>query len=502
MTEAEDLTAGADDIAGRTKRGLLWRFAAFGIGGVLEVVVSIILARLLMPEDFGIIAIVYLLLGFVGWFNTLGLPAALVQRKVLDEGHKSAAFWTSAIMGLLFASAVFLSADLAAGFFEEPEAAPVMRVLSLVTLLLAVKSIPDRMLQRDMSFRKMFWVEVAGRVAYGLIGIPMALTGFGVWSLAAARLAQALVATGVAYAMYPYWPRAGLDLSAARDLLSFGAGMTSAQVLQWFTGNVDYIIIGRYMPSEALGIYKKAYEWPMYPVSKLVGPAQAVLFPAFARIQSEPRRAQYALERTLSGLGVLSLPFLAILCVLAPEFIPTVFGEQWQEAVVPTQILAGVGMISVVSGPLGSMADALGYASGRAVCNLAYLAILVPGLLFAVQYDLVAIAWVVVGAATVQLISRVVLLRIARGWGIRVCLSALRLPILLGASAALVSGTISILLRGTQMGPVGILVIAGGAAMLAATSIVFWGPWPEGRKVLGDMWFDLRRRLSPLSSGL
>jgi len=486
MSEAEDARQPAsDDIAGKTKRGLLWRFAAKGVAGVIELGVGIVLARLLMPEDYGIMALAYMVIGFIAMFQTIGLPQALVQRDVIDEDHKSTAFWTTLLMGFVLAGVMILLAGPAAVFFKEEAVRGVMYLLSVTMVFGTVGSVPSALLQRRIDFKRLFWPDIVGAVVYGGVGITMAFLGYSYWSLAWASIARGFTGTAVVVSLAGYVPRLAYSVSALRDLLDFGACLTWKSVVGWAALNVDYFIVGRYLPTAALGLYKKAYQWIEYPIRNVAQPAAQVMFPSLSRLQGELERMKYALRQYLSGVTLVSLPMLAVFAAAAPDLVPAVFGDQWAGAIVPAQILCVVGLLRSVMVPLGTAITARGYVRGYAITDTVHLAALAAGVLVGVGSGIVGVCWGVFGATVLNLAMATYLIWLSTGWGIGDFYLSLRAGIL-SAAAGLAGCTLvrhALVQSPEASGMRAMMVTAIGAAVAMIVACLL----PEGRRVVRQL---------------
>ncbi len=484
MTEAPDETTGTDDIAGRTKRGLLWRFAAQGVSGVIELGVGIVLARLLMPEDFGIMALAYMVMGFVAMFQTIGLPQALVQREVIDEDHKAAAFWTTLLMGFVLAGVIILLAGPAAVFFKEEAVRPVMRLMSVTMVLGATASVPRALLERRIDFKRLFWPDIVGGAVYGAVGITMAVLGYSYWSLAWGAIARGAANLVLVTTMARYAPRLTCRMQPLRDLFSFGAPVTLSSGLTWAAHNVDYFIIGRVLPTSALGIYRKAYEWVTLPWAKVVSPTYSVLFSAFSRLQGQPERLRYAYGRALTGLSTVTFPILGLLWLLAPEAVPSVFGAQWESAILPTRILCGVGLLRCLGNPTGALIKGTGYVNAELGINVVHLVLVALGTWLAAPYGLVAICWAVVAAQALVTAVVFAIPWIAVGWTPLMFVAALGAPLAATAACVAVAATAAALMPSAcpSLMRVTLAGLAGGAAYML---LVLYGPFRAARTSVG-----------------
>jgi len=493
MSEAEDMTQNTDDIAGQTKRGLLWRFAAKGVAAVIELGVGIVLARLLLPEDFGIMALAYMVIGFVAMFQTIGLPAALVQREMIDDDHTSTAFWTTMLMGFVLAGVMILLAGPAAAFFREENVRGVMYLLSVTMIFGTAGSVPNALLQRRIDFKKLFWPDIVGGVVYGAVGITMAYLGYSYWSLAGGAIARSFTRMVIVLSLAGFAPRLSWKRQALKDLLRFGVPVSAASGFSWAAHNVDYFIIGRVLPTSALGIYKKAYEWVAYPWKHLVAPTHSVLFPAFARLKNDRARLHYAYAHAVSGLATICFPILALLAVLAPELIPQVFGDQWRSAVRPTQILCAVGALRCLGNTAAALVHACGQANASAWTHLAHFLGVGIAVGLTARHGIIAVSWGVLGAQVINWSIVCVVVWRAAKWGPLDYLRALRVPLAGCAVMSLLMGLVRFAYSTSALPePLG-LVVAAACGTVAYVLFAAAGPFPEVRHAMKNHLRKLHR---------
>jgi len=473
------------DIARQTKTAVVWRFTSTGVSGVVELGTGIVLARLLMPEHFGIVALALIVIGFARNLSEFGLGAAIVQRRQVEQRHLTAAFWGSAAIGLILAGALCLVASPAARFFGEPAVNPVMRLLSITMIVGSLSAVPRALLHRALDFRKLFWADLVGRIAYGAIGIPLAVVGFNFWSLVWASLGGEVFALAALVVATGYVPSLRFRLSGLIDLVRFGGGVTAVGLLNYTAGNVDYFIIGRWLSPAALGLYRKAYILGTYPPAKLSMPLYQVLFPAFSRLQSEPSRVKYAYGRALTGIGIVTFPLLTGLAVTAPLLIPTVLGTQWREAVLPTQIMCLAGLLRVLANPAGALVKGMGHVMAEVWRQLLYLLIIGGGCLLAVHWGISALAVVVVvGSATLAITLAQYVHKLVH-FGLTDYLRALRVP-LLGCAVLAPVAALALKLGGMWMGDGGTLLVTILTCGIPYCLVVWFVPFSEGRQIIRD----------------
>jgi polysaccharide transporter, PST family len=342
------MTPGAHDMRGRVLRGLLW-VAASSVGAqVTRAVVAIFIARLLDPEEYGLAALAIVFASLVMVFNDLGLGAALVQRKHLTEVDKSTAFWTSVSAGVIFTVLGVALAHPLADLYGQPEAAPLLLVLSLTFVVSALGAPQQWLMLREMDFRRVEVPTMVGGLVGGAAAIVAAVKGAGAWTIIVQQVVAITVTTVLFIIRSPWRPSLRFSVASLKDLGGFGAYLLGQRLLWYGQANGDRFLIGRYLGTNALGVYAVAYNTILVPASKLGGPVQRVFSPAFSRMQDDPERIAATWARVGRLLAVVSMPALCGLVAVAPDFVPLVLGPQWHDAVPVVQVLAWVGLVQAV----------------------------------------------------------------------------------------------------------------------------------------------------------
>lgn len=311
--------------------GFGWQGLRAAAGFAVEFAVGIALARLLVPEDFGLIRLGFIVAGFAALFSTLGTDFALVQRLELSSRHVRVGFTLAVVTGVLLAALVFLFAPAGAQLMGEPRLTPILQWLSLTFLFDGIGATGRALLERRLRFKALFKIQLFGLVfGYAPVGIVLAVTGFGVWSLVFASLAQSFFRVPLywiasRHSLKPLWSR-----REGKELLSFGGGMSLAKLFNYFAVQGDNIVVGRMLGAAPLGIYSRAYGVMSLPNKALAQAIGSVLFPAVARVQDEPSVVRNAYLRVSGMLGFLLLPLFAGIAVLPEELVVGVYGEQWR----------------------------------------------------------------------------------------------------------------------------------------------------------------------------
>lgn len=413
---ASDEPPDADEPAWLRRRGIsgvLWNTATFGLSKAAVLVTTIILARLLDPSDFGLLAIGLVVIGYLDFVNDFGVSAAVIQSDDDPERTADTAFWLNLALGVaLGLVGVGLAGPLAA-FFSEPDAQPVIAALSLSFPLTSIGSIHEARLRRELLFRRRVVPELVKGVSKGAVSITMAVAGFGVWSLVWGQLAGTFVAAVAYWFAFPWLPGRRVDRATARNLLGFGSQMTLVGLLGGLHKNVDYLLIGRRLDTDRLGLYSIAFRLPQLLIESIVDVTGQVAFPMFSRVRRHRDRLAAGLRRMLALTGLVLVPLGVGLALIADPFVRIFYGDKWVDAIPVMQVLAIYMLVQSMSKNCGDVYKAMGRPGILNKLSIVKLAVTVPILVVAVPHGIVAVA---VG----QLISATVLTTIRLGLAARI----------------------------------------------------------------------------------
>jgi len=383
----------AETLVDRTARAAQWRFASTIVGALSRFAIGVLLARLLTPSDFGVVALAMVVLGFAQPFGDLGIAGAVVQRRDLTVRHVRAAFTLATIGGVAIAAALAAAAPFAAMLVRDARVTPILRVLSIGFALQGTAVAAGGLLRRRLDFRRLFFIDSASYlVGYGAVAATLAVRGYGVWSLAWGGLVQTVL-TAVAQlsvAAHPMTPLvAGREMG---DLLHFGLGSGTSSWINYIALNADNFIVGRTLGAASLGLYARAYTLMNLPYTYAASVMSGVLFPAFAQIQEDVprlRRAYLVMTRLTALVAAGSMGTMAI---AAPYLIRTLYGSRWNGAVTPLQILCGAGYFRALYNIGGIVAQATGQVYGELRRQLLYAVLVVGGALAGSRYGLAGVA--------------------------------------------------------------------------------------------------------------
>jgi O-antigen/teichoic acid export membrane protein len=346
--EPEAAPSSTEAMRSRVIGGFGWTGFAQIAMQITRVAVALVVARLLTPADYGIAALTLVFASLVLIFSDLALGAALVQRKTLTEDDRSTAFWLTAACGALFTVIGVALSGSVASLYRQPDTQPLFAVLSLSFLITALGATQQALLLRDMNYRRLELLTVVGAMAGAPVAIGLAIAGAGPWAIIAQQLAVALVTTVLMWRGSAWKPQLRFSSRSLRDLWSFSGFVVGHRVLFYAHANADRFIIGRFIGPAALGVYAIAYNVMLQPAARIGGPLQRILGPAFSRMQDEPERIAAAWAQVVRLLAAVSVPALAGLMVVAPEFVTVALGDKWASAAPIIQILAWVGILTAL----------------------------------------------------------------------------------------------------------------------------------------------------------
>ncbi len=389
-----------ETLSSQTLSGLNWQVLASAVRFVAQFGIGIALARLLPPEDFGIVGIAYIVTGFASTLANLGFGPALIQRTELTERHVRVAHTLTVLVSAVMMVVLFASAERVAGFFGDGRVAPVLQVLSLTFPVTGFGTAAGALLTRRLAFDVLVRIELfASVIGYGGVAVVMAVAGYGYWSLVGGTLVQTVLATSLTYAAVRHDARPLTGRAEIRDLFRFSAGMSLTSLANYFARQGDYFVVGRLMDATSLGFYSRAYSLMQLPLSFFGDSLSRVLFPAASKVQGDAERFQRAFFTAFSLSVAVSLPISLGVAVLAPEIVLVLYGDRWAATIPLLQILALFGVFRMSYNTAAAFVRARGQAYRLLLSQVIYGVLVVGGSWWAgTRWGLEGVAWSVGGA--------------------------------------------------------------------------------------------------------
>jgi PST family polysaccharide transporter len=323
----------------RAARGGLATVAAQLSRQAIGLVGTVVLARVLLPSDFGLVAMVTAVVGFVVVFREMGLSTATIQRETVTGEQVSALFWVNAGVGLLLTLLVAALAPLVAWLYREPRLLWITPAIASCFATTALAGQHRALLQRQMRFGALAVVDVVLELVQTGFGIGLALAGWGYWAIVVnVPLGHIAAAIGLwlTCRWRPSWPVKG---GGVRPLLSFGGNLVGFNVASYLPRNLDKILVGRVWGEEQLGLYNKAYNLLLSPVSNINVPIAAVAVPALSRLQGSPEEYKRLYLQVVSVIALVAMPIAALMVVASEDLILVILGQRWMEAGVMLRLL-------------------------------------------------------------------------------------------------------------------------------------------------------------------
>ena len=385
------------DLKGRTISSGVVTMVAQGAQFVLMLVSTMVLARLLTPQDFGLVAMVTTVIGFFRIFNDAGLSTATVQREGITHAQVSNLFWTNVTLGVTISLILAVSAPAVGWFYQEPRLVSITLALS-ITFLFTTSTVQHMaLLKRQMRFKAIALIQVSSVAGGILTGIGMAFFKCGSWSLVGMQLATPMLALLLTWSASRWRPQLPTRRSGTRSLLSFGANLTASSFLWSLARGSDSLLIGRFYGPASLGLYSRAAALLNRPLEQAMAPLEAVFVPTFSRLQAQPERYRRIAFQVYDSVAVGSFPFAGMLLALAHPLTLVVLGPKWESA---AMIFAGFTLVALYV-PITCVAGWLLSSQGRgrdymilsSICSSATVLFFLVGLRFgpvgvAISYSL------------------------------------------------------------------------------------------------------------------
>lgn len=360
------------------------RFLALGIAAVLS--------RLLSPEDFGIIVMVTVISGFMSIFADAGIGSAVVQFRDLNVKEHQSLFSLSLLLGLALAGLLAFGSSFVAVFFDNSDLQLVAAVMALAFPCSTLGIVPRGLLQRDMRFREVAVVNVAAAFVAGLIGIVMAITGWGYWALVAQTLANSFLSSLAFLFLARLAPVPRWEFTVVRKIFGYSGNLTLFSMINYWARNLDNLLIGKFIGSAPLGFYSRAYQLMMLPLSMLTSVITPVLHSALAEKQNDIPAMYRGYKKVIRLIALVSIPGMSFAVIMAPELIRVVWGDQWDQTIPIFAILGLNGLFQPIMSTTGTVFLARNKAHWLFRCGVISTILFCTGIALGLPYGIVGVA--------------------------------------------------------------------------------------------------------------
>jgi PST family polysaccharide transporter len=358
-----------------------------------QLAVSVILTRLLTPEDFGLIGMTLVFMGFAGLFDELGLGAAIIQRKEVEERHLSSTFWANACVGLLLMILLAAVSPAIASFFNEPRLRLLVMLLSLNLFIGSLNVVQNAILNRDLDFRRLVTLDISATMLASVCAVFLAYAGYGVYALVWQLILLNVFNVAFVWATSKWKPSFIFDKAAIKELWGFSSNLLGFTILNYWIRTGDNLLIGKFAGPASLGIYTRAYSLMLMPISQVTSNLSGVMFPALSRIQDDKLRIKRIYLQASSVIALITFPMMLGLFVAADVFVLTLFGAKWIDVIPVIRILCFVGLTQSI----GTTVGWLYYSQGRT--DLMFKWGIWAGIVTLISFA-IGIFWGAIGVAT------------------------------------------------------------------------------------------------------
>lgn len=385
------MSEGGHGLGTRTVRGMAWAYGAYAGGRTLVLVSTAILARLLTPSDFGVVALAIVFITFLEAIKDLGLSQALIVASPEEEAARAqTVFAWSIVLGLVLTVITAAISPLVASFFGQPQLKGLLPVLGLMFILRSLGATHESLARKHLNYRVRTISEIVEAGVRGVVGIALALDGFGAWSLVIGFVLGVASNSLVLWLLVDFRPRWRLTHTHLRDLLSFGGVLTLVDVAAVIFYNTDYLFIGRVLGAASLGLYSIGFRIPELLILNVAHVAADVLFPAYSALDRTRLREGYI--TALRYMTMLTVPLAAGLVVLARPLILVVFGHKWVGSIPVTRVIALYTLFATLAIPPGTVLKVTRRAWLMVIFSVPMVFILAALLLIFTSHGIVAVA--------------------------------------------------------------------------------------------------------------
>lgn len=380
------------DLRSQAVKGVFWTGLGQVMRQVVQVVGSIALARMLAPDDFGVLGMAMFFVGIGQLFADFGIGSAIVQARMDDRVVLSTCFWLNMAVAGTMALTILIASPWIAAFYHRQDLTAVIAVLSINLLIAGSQVVPLALLYRDMRFADLARVQVLGSLAGASVAIAMAWSGAGVWALVAQPLVGSSVTLSLCIAALRWRPCLEFSWVRTEPLARFSFALLGTNLVGYANRNVDSMLVGRFLGAGPLGIYSMAIQLMLYPLQQVSSVIVRVLFPTLVKIKDDPERMRGAYLKAVGAIAFITFPMMAGLFAVADDFVLVVFGDDWIPMAPVLKILAWVGMMQSVATTVGTIYLSVGKPQIALKVSLVAMPVLIVGMVVGLNWGILGVA--------------------------------------------------------------------------------------------------------------
>lgn len=333
-----------DNLKGKTINGLMWSFVGnFSTQGV-QFVVGIVLARMLSPQEFGLIGMLAVFIAISQAFIDSGFSTALIRKKECISLDYSTVFFFNLLFSVILYLTLYFGASLISNFFNEPQLTILLRILGIGLIINAFSIVQGTILTKQINFKLQTRISVISAIVSGIVGVAMAYNGYGIWSLVTKTLVSYLITTVLLWLWNGWRPTFIFSLESFKELFSFGSKIFISVLIDTIYRNIYYIIIGKYFSASQLGYYTRADQFSALPSQNITTVIHNVTFPVLASIQNDMPRLKSSYRKLIKSTMLITFMLMLGMSAVSESLIISLIGEKWEPSVIYLQLVCFVGM--------------------------------------------------------------------------------------------------------------------------------------------------------------
>lgn len=362
----------------------------------LAIIVNIVLARLLLPEDFGLVALTMTFIGFITLFTNMGFGSSIIHESETSEEQLSSIYWLNYGLSVFSFLIIISTSQFAASFYNEPKLTTIVIVAALNILLNPFYIIHFKLLERDLEFKTISKINLSGTLIGSIAAIIGAFLGFGVYALILQSLVSSIVRL-VMIMLYKRWrPKFYFNFKEIKHMIWYSLKFKASNMAMYFERNIDYLILGKFFTSVVLGYYAFAYNIMYTPVKRISYIFSEVLFPSFSSFKDDKNKIMKGYYKSLQLIAMVSIPGMALIAFNADLIIHFVFGAKWDEAIPIVKVLCFAGAIQSISQFGGVIFASIGKPEVSLYVSLGRTFLTVMAIVIGVQYGVLWVAYLLV----------------------------------------------------------------------------------------------------------
>jgi len=379
-------------IAGKTHKGFLWSAINQFLNHGSSIAITIILANLLTPEDFGLVGMVVVITEFSRVILNFGFGQALIQKSDVNKTDFSSVFWVNLGLGLLLGVVLYFLANNIASFYSEPRLILMVKWLSINYFLGALGVVPQIIFVKKLDFKSLAQIRVFSVVIAGVIAVLLAYYNFGVWSLIVMNIVRTALISVLSILKSGWRPLLEISVESLRSIFKFSVNVFGNETLNYWMDNIDKILIGRIVGDQALGLYRQSYSFMMLPVNNVSRVINSVLFPSLSLVKENKEFLSKAFNKSIRYTSYMVFPAMVMLYITSSSFVLFVLGQEWTDMIPILEIFSIVGILYALSELTFSFFLVIGRSDSLFRINFITRVIIVASIVLGLEYGIMGVA--------------------------------------------------------------------------------------------------------------